>query len=161
MPILQTSDFGTDNPEWSIPQDNIDRLTYYIVQQEKDVLIKLLGAELYDLFIVDYTVTPFIEIFNPFHTNAYGCTLYSKGIKEMLKSFVYFHAMRNMQFQKTKSGVVQNQVENGNVMGYNGWNVVEAYNKGVKIANVIQYYITENITLYPTYKGDAFTPIYL
>ena len=167
MAILQVSDF--DSGEFSIPQDAFTDIQTYIDKYEGEYLRKLLGAELYLLFIADLTVptpqvpqTPiYLKIFETFFTDEFGIYLESKGIKAMLINFVYFHYMRDGRARKTKSGIIAPAVELGVDMGYNGYNITESYNWGVNTANIIQYYVTANYSDYPKFNGACFDPIYL
>lgn len=158
MSILVTSDFSTG--EFRIPKDCFSDLQTYIDRYEKFYLVRLLGAELYDLFIADLTALPspqvpqsaiYLAIFNPFQIDdTNDCLRISEGIKEMLIEFVYFHFMRDIGVKKKIGGVYMTQIETGTNIGYNGFNLVEGYNKGVKNYKEIQWYICEYDTDYPT-----------
>lgn len=159
MPILKTTDFGEG--EFSIAQDSYTKLQSYIDKYEKYYLVRLLGAELYALFIADLTlVAPivpqtaiYLSIFNSFEQDKSGCLNISEGIKQMLIQFVYYHWMLEHAYDKTKSGVVRGQSENSENLGYNGYNLLDGYNAGIKNFREIQRFIRENITDYGTYNG--------
>ena len=83
----------------------------YIESNQKEFLIDLLGATLYDLFIADLDPstglplsTRFLNIFNAFHlddTIGTGEQKKSKGIKVMLKGFTYFNIVRDSDYFNT------------------------------------------------------------
>ena len=159
MSIVQSSDF---TGEYKISTDKFSNLTAYIDKFEKFYLVRLLGADLYDLFIADLTVStpqvpqtsPYTEIYAPFHTDDNGCLRISEGMVKMLVQFIYFHYLRDNLNKKTTSGVVQNMNENSTEKGYTGFNLVQSYNEGVENYQEIEWYICDNETDdYPTYNG--------
>ena len=119
--------------------------------------MKLLGAELYALFILDLTVsdpqvpqtTRFLDIFNAFalDENNY-CVIESEGIRKMLTQLIYFHYVRENQVINTAGGTVSNSVELGLNAAFKG-NIVQAYNEGVNNSHSIQWFICDNSTVYP------------
>lgn len=148
--------------EYDLPIDCFSQLSYYIDKYEKEYLLKLLGAELYDLFIADLTVTDpqvpqatrFLNIFNQFHIDEGNCLVTSDGIKQMLVQLVYFHILRDLEHKKTMTGVVQMVGANSVLSSYNGYNLIEAYNRGVSNFKSIQWYICDNPTDYPEDNGQ-------
>lgn len=162
MAILQTSDFNTG--EYTLPKDSFTVLQSYITKYEQYYLVRLLGADLYDLFVADLTLTtpqipqsPVYEsIFNAFYYDEDGALFVSDGIKEMLKQFIYFHFLRDTAYRKTVNGVVVNATESSEHSGYNGYNLIEAYNSAIDNAYSIQSYIENNSNDYLTYNGITF-----
>jgi hypothetical protein len=157
MPIIQASDF---TGELLIPQNSFTNLSFVIQGTQKHYLLRLLGAELYGLFIADLNGNPEVPqdpiyeaLFDPFEIDDNGTLVISQGIKEMLKQFTYFHHMRDAAVQKTGSGVVKSKGENSQNLGYSGWNLVEVYNQGITNAKSIQWYIQEHSSDYPKYNG--------
>jgi hypothetical protein len=158
MAIITTSDFSTGR--YSIPTDAYSGLQAYIDRVEPLTLKKILGYNLYQLFLADLAGSPsvpvsaiYLAIFNQINIdNDY--TYSNEGMKEMLKGFIYFEYMRDNVYHKTRSGVMQSTSENAENKGYNGYNLVQAYNEAVESANVISYYILDNNTLYTTYNGE-------
>lgn len=155
MSIVQTSDFIG---QYKLPKDCFDDLIGYIAKYEKVYLIRLLGSDLYDLFIADLTgPTPqvpqtarFLDIFNPINEEDSGGTITcSEGILKMLVQLIYFHALRDLQYQNTASGTRITDSQSSDKLGYNGYNLVEAYNEGIENARMIQLYIRDNDTTYP------------
>jgi hypothetical protein len=158
--IVQTSDFVG---EYKVSQSRFTELARYIETYEKYYLIRLLGKDLYDLFIADLTLVtpqvpqtlPYQSIFNPFEQDNNSCLIVSEGIKQMLVMFIYFHYVRDMAQLNTTTGVVNNVNENSTNPSYNGYNLTEAYNKAIDTYQSIQWYINENDTDYPDYNGQS------
>ena len=157
MSILIPSNF-TGN-EYAIPKDCFTSLQPYIDKYERYYLTRLLGAELYNLFIADLTALPspqvpqdaiYLSLFNEFSIDDNECIYISEGMIEMLKQFVYFHFMRDMSNHKKIAGVYRTNIETGTNLGYNGYNLVESYNQGVTNYKNIQWFICENDGDYPT-----------
>lgn len=154
MAIIQESDFVN---EYKIPTDNFSNLDSYIVRYENYYLVRLLGANLYDLFIADLTPstpqTPqsarFDVIFKSFEIDDNECLRISQGMKIMLRQFIYFHYTRDQVNQPSQTGHVQNTNSNSTPARFKGFNLVQAYNEGVKNFNEIQWYIRDNDTDYP------------
>ncbi len=154
--ILIPDDFG--NGEYIVPQNCFDNIQPYIDKYEKHYLLRLLGADLYDLFIADLVsgvpVDPiYLSLFNEFRIDETGCIRISEGIKQMLIQFCYFHIIRDLGVKKGIGGVGKYKNEVSEV-GYNGFNIVEAYNEGVDNWRAIQWFICENDADYPEYNGE-------
>lgn len=150
--IIQISDF--EGTEYFLPSQKKGSYQTYLDKYEKEYLIKLLGAELYDLFIADLVggvpaSSRFLDIYNPFHVDDNNCVRMSEGMKLMTIQFVYFYAVRDLNPKKTATGVVINSNENSGDPVYGGYNIVEAYNEGVKNAREIQWFICDNPDVYP------------
>lgn len=160
MAIVQTSDFVG---EYKVSQSRFSELATYITKYEKHYLVRMLGADLYDLFIADLTLptpqtpqtAPYQALFNAFETDDNDRIYISEGIKKMLIMFIYFHYIRDMAHQNTVTGTVTNVNENSSTPLYNGFNLVEAMNTGVETYNNIQWYIDENSATYPDYNGQC------
>jgi hypothetical protein len=137
------------------------KLLNYIQIYEERYLIDLLGARLYDEFILDldnnnYPESPnFQKIFDPFHydnastgfftrDNLYNKVVISSGILEMLKGFIYFEYVKDSANQMTSNGQVIPQNENSltattlyNMMYTRYWEALKTY-------RAIQWYIITN-----------------
>ncbi len=165
MAILTVSDF--DNGRYKVPTNNsteID-LMQTITFVEDCYLPKLLGVELYDLFIIDLaapiagepTDPRFVKIYNAFnYQNTGGCNtiVQSKGIKEMLKAFVYYLYTRDIQSRITTVGIKQTDSDNSTNFSAIMHDITSRYNDGVKTYQSIQYYICENTEFdYPEFEG--------
>lgn len=164
MSILASSDFKNGryrvalNPEQSIGfQEAID----YV---EKYYLKRLFGIDLYNLFIADLalptagqpTAARFIKVFNAFdyqHTD--DCIYSSEGIKEMLKGFVYFYWLRDLNKKVATTGTIKTKSSNSENISSNWAGATSRYNQAVDSFEVIQIWMdcfdSEN---YPEYKGE-------
>lgn len=158
--IVEKSDFIG---EYFIAQDVYSTLDVTIEKYEKYYLLRLLGAELYDLFIADLTATTpqipndadFLLIFNSFQIDDNGQLCISEGIRKMLVQFIYFHYTRDTQYNNTVVGTVRNNAELGTMINPNG-NLYKSYNEGVDNATNIQMYIVSNLDKYETFNGVPF-----
>jgi hypothetical protein len=136
-------------------------LQSYIDKYEKKYLTDLLGVELYDLFIADIVsnvpVTAiYLAIYNAFaedDTVGSGCQHRSEGMKEMIKGFVYFHFTRDLYSQSQMNGKVKNEFSNSTQARMLETNMNDNFNESVKTYKQIQWYIDDNLTLYPTFNG--------
>ena len=153
MSIVVNTDF---KGEYNVSKNCYDQIDFYIEKYEKKYLLKLLGAELYDLFIADLTVNDpqipqtqrFIDIFDAFQIDESNCVIESEGIRKMLTQLIYFHYVRENQVINTAGGTVSNAVELGLSASFMG-NIVQAYNEGVDNSHSIQWFICDNPTVYP------------
>jgi hypothetical protein len=155
--IIQLSDFVG---EYELPTSKYMDKQPYLDRYEKEYLIYLLGAELYKLFIADLDAngepqTPIYQnIYNPFEEDDHHCVRYSEGMKLAIVQVVYFYLVRDLPVNKTNTGVMFNDNETAKGPYYNGFNIVEAYNQGIKNLREIQWYICENMTDYPDFNGQ-------
>lgn len=157
MAIVQTSDFVG---EYKVSQSRFTELGLYITKYEKYYLLRMMGADLYALFIADLTVTTpqipqaarFLTIFNPFNSiPLYPDSLYiSEGIKKMLVQLIYFHYIRESNHFNTTVGQVSNNTENSNNTPFEG-NMINAYNEAIDNYSNIQMYIQSDSITYPEY----------
>jgi len=153
MSIVVNTDF---TGEYNISKNCYDQIDFYIEKYEKKYLLKLLGAELYDLFISDLTVTNpqvpqtqrFLDIFNSFNIDESSCVVTSEGIRKMLTQLIYFHYVRENQVINTAGGTVSNSVELGLPASFKG-NIVQAFNEGVDNSHSIQWFICDKSDIYP------------
>jgi hypothetical protein len=133
----------------------------YINKLEQKYLTDLLGVALYDLFEADVVsgspVTQiYIDIFDAFAEDdgtGSGCQHRSNGMVEMLKGFIYFHFMRDLWTQSTMNGQIKNEFSNSTQARMSETNLDENYNEAVKTYQEIQWYIKENLDVYPTFNG--------
>lgn len=154
MSIVLNTDFVG---EYSVSQSCYDSLNNYIEKYEKDFLIKLLGAELYGLFIADLDnsipqvpqTTRFIDLYNSFDIDDSNCVRTSEGLKKSIVQYVYFYYTRNINFSPTDSGIMRTVSEVSQILPYNGFNLVESYNQSIKNYKEIQWYICDKPTIYP------------
>jgi len=126
----------------------------YIDKYEQQYLVQLLGADLYDELISDLnlTVTPpipkspnFIKIFAPFYENvSIFQLLYSEGIIDMLKGFIYWEYSKDLLTTMTIAGEVSQNAENSAKVSALNSGMWDRYNTSVKTHNTIQKYIRLN-----------------
>jgi len=160
--IIQLTDF--ESGEYTIPQDSYSDIQPYLDKYEKKYLIELLGCELYDLFIADLVggvpqTQIYIDIYNEICEDEGSAIVRSEGMKIMLIEIVYFYIVRDLAVKKSSSGVGFNVNEVTDGPTYSGFNIVEAFNEGVKNYRVIQWYICDNSTDYPDYNGQGLNVI--
>jgi hypothetical protein len=153
MSIVVNTDF---KGEYNVSKNCYDQIDFYIEKYEKKYLLKLLGAELYDLFIADLTVSDpqvpqtqrFLDIFNEFAIDENYHIVYSQGIRKMLTQLIYFHYVRENQVVNSATGTVSSNVELGLNASFKG-NIVQAFNEAVENSHSIQWFICDNPTIYP------------
>ena len=157
--IIQIADFA--GTQYSLPEQKYISYQNYLDKYEKEFLVNLLGAELYDLFISDLVsgvpqTQRFIDIYNAFTVDDNNCIRYSEGMKVATLQYVYFYAVRDLSVKKTNTGVVFNNNEVSTGPFYSGYNIVEAYNEAIKNAKEIQWYICDNDEVYPEENVQLF-----
>lgn len=159
MSLVLTSDFVG---EYKLSQSRFTELDTYILKYEKYYLLRMLGNDLYNLFIADLNgATPqvpqsarFLAIYNPFNTiPSCDSLVISEGMKVMLIQFIYFHYLRDSNHFNTIAGQVTNNTENSNNTPYQG-NLIEVYNSGVVNYSNIQQKIEEDLVTYPETLGS-------
>jgi hypothetical protein len=146
--------------KWAIAQDDYstDRIDEYITTFEKKYLVELLGVELFDLFQADLVAQVpqtaiYISIFNEFYIDDGSCVFHSEGMKKMLLGMIYFQYVRDNDIKQTPSGTFKNTSELANAFpSFN--QVVQRWNQSTDTFGVIQWYICDNPTDYPTYNGQ-------
>lgn len=131
----------------------------YIDQREKDILVNLLGVELFDLFEADLVsqvpATPIYEtIYNSFYIDDDSCVRSSDGMKKMLLGLIYFYYVRDDSSVNTAMGNRVNNAENSRESNSSERGLVQRYNKAVDTYQSIQWYICDNDDVYPTYNGQ-------
>ena len=156
--ILIPDDFSSG--EYKVPQNCFDSIQDYLDKYEKQYLTRVLGADLYDLFIADLVsgvpqTAIYLSLFDEFRIDDDRCIRIYEGMKEMLKQFCYYHIIRDLGVKKGIGGVGKYNSEVSDT-GYKGFNINEAYNEGVDNVGVLQWFICENDADYPTYNGDYF-----
>jgi hypothetical protein len=157
--MILVSDF-VGKYELSISQYNSDLIASYINKYEKEYLIKLFGKALYDLFIADLdpntslpTTTIYQTLYNPLYIDTYiNGESESKGIKEMLIGFIYYHYTIDSQQQQTSVGVTAPKSENSEGINLNSISI-SRFNDNVQSYKTIQSYIQQNSSDYPTFNG--------
>jgi hypothetical protein len=157
MSIVLNSDF-VGKYELTLTQYNTSLIDSYITKYEKYYLTKMLGKTLYDLFIANLvsgvpTSTIYQTIFNPLYVDTFvNGESESKGIKEMLLGFIYYHYTLDSQQQQTSVGVTAPKSENSNDVNLNSVSI-SRFNDNVESYKTIQSYIQQNSSDYPTFNG--------
>jgi hypothetical protein len=134
-------------------------LKEYVKQNEKRFLYELLGVELAELLIADLDADKepvtdrFIKIFDPLAFNWSHRLVMSKGIKEILKGFVYSEFVREQNYKNNINGSSRNLYEQGEVISANSAGITHKYNEAIDSFLAIQLYINENRDDYPEFEG--------
>ena len=158
MSLIIANDF-TGKYEVHISQFTADKLQEYIDRYETSILNKLLGVELYNLFIANIvSPTPlpiYNKIFLPFiEQTDCGEILESKGMKDLLTGMIYFYYVRDQYTQMSTLGAVKNKGENSESTTYVMSGLNARWNEAVETYDAIQRYIELNKSVdYPTFKG--------
>lgn len=139
--LISSSDFVG---RFAIPQTSFSVLDSFINDTEEAYLIDLFGFDFYQEFKADLSAgvpqtARYLILFNELNFDYSYSVFKSKGLKEMLKCFIYFDYMRNVKFKATTQGVVVNSSDTSqNVVVGNLYNYL---NEAINIANAIQTYI--------------------
>jgi hypothetical protein len=136
--------------------DNIDA---YIAEYEEQILIDLLGLELFELFKADVDSgtkkpeTPiYLTLYDRLNFEYCNSLLTSFGLKNILLSIIYFYYVRDNTKKQTLNGdqKIQSEVSDPANQSY----LLLRYNEGVKSYKAIQRYLLNNeAETYPTFKG--------
>ena len=153
MSIVSKEDFIGEH---YVPKACFKDFEYYIEKYEDKILCNLFGANQYELFKADLTVSapiepqtePYITVFNPFKIDKYNCLYISEGIKQMCIQYIYFFIQRDWINQNTNAGMMRSVSDNSSNLGYKGYNLVEAYNHAIRNYNAIQWYLCDNEELF-------------
>lgn len=139
---------------------NLPNLTEYIDKYEKRYLVELLGADLYNEFIADVTLglgvptePRFIKIYDEFVEDYSWTILYSVGMKEMLKGFIYYEYVKDQIVQMTPLGPVVPSGENSRNSNTLYTQIYTRYNDAARTYKAIQAYITDNSGDYKEFNG--------
>ena len=178
MSILVPSDFVG---KVAITQDDITavKIQRYIDELEVQYLDDLLGCELSTLLIADLALPPageptaqrFKDIFDKFCIDITGLVFpfpwshdffeffvehrqnRSRGIKEMLKGFIYFEYVRDQPIINSSVGMTRSKGVASDVIGSLNNGIVFGFNNALKDYWNIQFFINENLTTYSEFNG--------
>jgi len=153
--ITATTDFVG---KYKISQDNFSatELQSYLDKYEPIYLNKLMGAELYALFVTDYNSAPanqptaarFVAMFDAFQTDDGNLLYISEGIEEMLLGILYFEFVRDLPFKVQVSGTSKPVKSiSSNAQAYEA-GLYNRFNRGVDTYCAIQWLIDDS-TDYP------------
>lgn len=123
---------------------------------ETTILCELFGVDFKDIVlqgVVD--LDPIYEkLYNPFEYQDYCDRIWiSKGVKEMLLGFVYFHWYATHQTSETINGMRNKESENSSQTSAVQANTEQRYNEAVKTYRAIQAYIVQHLEDYHEFKG--------
>lgn len=123
---------------------------------ETTILCELFGVDFKGIVlqgVVD--LDPIYEqLYNPFeYQDSCDRIWISKGVKEMLLGFVYFHWYATHQTSETINGMRNKESENSSQTSAVQANTEQRYNEAVKTYRAIQAYIVQHLEDYPEFKG--------
>ncbi len=149
--IVKATDFIG---EYKVPKTLYSEIDQFIEDYEKSFLQRMLGVELYNLFVADLVDgVPqnqiYLNIFEPLAYDLNNIVYQSEGIKRMLVELIYYYYTVSVQTYNTDTGTMSTESEVSTKASYKN-NIIVAYNKAVANAHVIQQYIFDNKEDYPT-----------
>jgi hypothetical protein len=152
--ISETDFIGT----YEIGRTGFSKLADYIARFEVTYLKRIMGDDLFDLFEADLIAgvpqtAIYLTLYNPL--SIYGYRWFrSEGLKSILLQLIYWEYMRNEKINSNANGMIeqQNEVSTPAFIG----RLYLSYNQAVISIEAIQYYIMQNKTDYPDYKGELF-----
>lgn len=135
------------------------KIQAYIDKYERQYLVKLLGVELFNLFVADLVggvpqAAIYTKIYEAFEYDNVNCNIYiSEGMIDMIKGFVYYQYLKDLTNNVAVSGNVRPMGENSeNVSTLNSM-IYTRYNDSVRTYKAVQHYICDYSTDYLTYNG--------
>lgn len=157
--IVQITDFKVGRFKIPTKTYSDNDLQSYIDRYHRHYLIRLLGIELYDLFIADLDPLGvpqdpnYLAFYNPFTIQENGCFCDSEGMKEMIKALIYFHYVRDKNTVLTTIGPKQKRGENSQTLDIVSHDITTRYNEGINTYDCIQKKLHDDPTTYPEYDG--------
>ena len=157
--VITLNDF--DSGRMKIPRtpwQAID-LHSYIDEQEEETLIRLLGLDLYVLFLADLDpqgvpqTARFLDIYNSFVLSDDCNNCRSRGMVHLLKGITFFHIQRDQPVKATTTGPKRKKGENSENMDMSSFDIFTRYNNSVDDYFCIRQKICNEIDLYPEFKG--------
>ena len=155
--LINTTDFvGKYNIAFNTAGEA--ELDAFITQYETPLLYDLLGKTLSDLFIASVVNnlpvgSAYLAIYNVIELDLTCIVERNEGMKNMLLGFLFFEWMRTNPIKSTVNGQVIMTNENSNPV-IDNWGITRIYNNSINDYQIIQYYINQNLTDYPNYKGQ-------
>ena len=135
------------------------KINAYIDKYERVYLIKLLGVDLFNLFVADLVNNvpqsqKYLKLYNSFEYDNANCDIViSEGMVEMVKGLIYFQYLKDQTNQIAVSGNVRPLGENSeNVSTLNSM-IYTRYNEAIKTYKAIQRYICDYSGEYTEYNG--------
>ena len=131
-------------------------------EKESEFLAQILGAELASLFYVNFNaVYPdtslldprFLVIYNALRYD-YNCdVIESQGLKQIQMFYVWFFYARDNNITISVGGNFAGKSQNAD-QAADPANLAKNYNKAIRSARNIQFYICDNSATYPEYNGQ-------
>ena len=168
MSILNITydDFGKGKFELHHGMYEQTKIQAYIDKYERQYLVKLLGVDLFNLFVSDLVAgvpqsAIYTKIYNPFEYDNVNCYVYiSEGMIDMIKGFVYYQYLKDLTNTVAVSGNVRPMGENSeNVSTLNSM-IYTRYNDSVRTYKTIQKYICDFNSDYLQYNGIGISTAY-
>jgi len=168
MSILNITydDFGKGKFELHHGMYEQTKIQAYIDKYERQYLVKLLGVDLFNLFVADLVagvpqLAIYLKIYNPFEYDNVNCYVYiSEGMIDMIKGFVYYQYLKDLTNTVAVSGNVRPLGENSeNVSTLNSM-IYTRYNDSVRTYKTIQKYICDFNSDYLQYNGIGISTAY-
>lgn len=161
MSVIDSNNF-TGKYEVHISTFTATKIQEYIDRYETIILIELFGKELYDLYVAGLVaVDPIYETLRDAFIEQLpnGCILESRGVVDMLTGMIYFYYVRDQYTQMTTLGAVKSKGENSENTTFVMSGLNARWNEALDTYEAIQYYIEENLDVYPTYLGVKKHPV--
>lgn len=155
--LINTTDFvGKYNIAFNTAGEA--ELEAFITKYETPLLYDLLGKTLSDLFIASVVNNlpvgaAYLAIYNVIELDLTCIVERNEGMKNMLLGFLFFEWMRTNPIKSTVNGQVMMSNENSTPV-IDNWGITRIYNSSINDYQIIQYYINQNLTDYPNYKGQ-------
>lgn len=153
------TDFGKGKYELQSGMYSQAKIQAYIDKYERQYLIKLLGVELFNLFVADLVnglpqSAKYLKIYNAFEYDNVNCNIYiSEGMVEMIKGFVYYQYLKDLTNNVAISGNVRPLGENSENVSTLNTMIYTRYNDSIRTYRAIQHYICDFSSDYLTYNG--------
>jgi len=142
-------------------KDTENGLQQYIDNYEEVYLTKMLGCDLYKLFIADLVngvpqTQIYIDIYEKFCYDEDGCgtQIKSEGMVKMLEKFIFFEYTRNQKVKNTNTGNIVNMNEVSREANYTETSIFQNYNEAIESNDAIQWFICDNEASYQTFNGQ-------
>lgn len=157
--VVKIEDFSVGRmaiPRTSWQKDDVQN---YLDIHEEGYLIRLLGYDLYVLFLADLDANGvpqtqrLIDIYNQFVLSDDCENCRSRGMKTLLKGIIFFYYQRDQPVKATTTGPRRRKGENTENVDTTSFDITTRYNNSVDDFKCIQRLICKNIEDYPEYKG--------
>jgi len=144
-----------------------DKINDYVDRYERIYLIKLLGVDLFNLFVANLvggipTDPKYLAIYESFEYDSASCgdITISEGMVDLILGVVYFQYLKDQTSQVWVSGQVSPTGENSNNQSTLNMMMYTRYNDSVRSFKAIQRYICDNSTDYSDFNGTSLKTAY-